>query len=47
MIVFEEYNEELQKLSSSFSCGNITIDNFLKGSQSLETDICNDRNRKK
>lgn len=40
MIVFEEYNEELQKLSSSFSCGNVTIDNFLKSAQSLETDIC-------
>lgn len=40
MIVFEEYNEELQKLSSSFSCGNITIDNFLRSAQSLETDIC-------
>ena len=35
-----EYNEELQKLSSSFFCGNQFIDNFLKGHESLETDIC-------
>lgn len=39
-IEFNEYNEELRLISSSFSCGNWYIDNFLKGSQSLENDIC-------
>ena len=40
MIIFDRYNEELKKLSSSFSCGNKIIDNFLKSSDSLESDIC-------
>lgn len=40
MIVFDEYNEDLRKLSSSFSCGNKHIDNFLRSSESLETEIC-------
>lgn len=40
MIAFDEYNEDLRKLSSSFSCGNKHIDNFLRSSESLETDIC-------
>lgn len=40
MIAFDEYNEDLKKLSSSFSCGNKHIDNFLRRSESLETDIC-------
>lgn len=35
-----EYNEDLKKLSSSFSCGNFYIDNFLKSNESLESDIC-------
>lgn len=40
MISVVEYNEDLKYLSSSFSCGNKNIDNFLKGSDSLESDIC-------
>lgn len=40
MIAFDEYNEDLKKLSFSFSCGNKHIDNFLRRSESLETDIC-------
>jgi len=35
MIAFDEYNEDLKKLSSSFSCGNKHIDNFLRRSESL------------
>lgn len=34
-----KYTKELKHLAETFTCGNIVIDNFLKGSQSLDPNV--------